>query len=84
MPANRTQGKTLSYRAFRKARAAYARAVQDFSESMVAPTVAARIALDDMGIPAHQHFAILQKVWLCVRPGARRVLDNMHSADQEF
>jgi hypothetical protein len=73
--------------AFYKARAAYARAVHDFSESMMAPTIAARIALDDLGVPPADHYAILQKVWLCLRPGARRVLDNMHAADfadQEF
>jgi hypothetical protein len=73
--------------AFHKARAAYARAVHDFSESMVAPTVAARIALDDLGVPRAGHYTILQNVWLCVRPGALRVLDEMHAADfadQEF
>jgi len=67
--------------AFHKARAAYARAVHDFSESAVAPTIAARIALDDLGVPPAHHYAILRQVWLCLRPGAQRVIDNMRAAD---
>ncbi len=68
-------------RAFHAARAAYARAVHDFSESLTAPTTAARIALDDLNIPRAAHYAIMKPVWRCVRPGAQRVLDNMRSAD---
>lgn len=71
-------------RAFYAARAAYARAVHDFSESLTAPTTAARIALDDLGIPRVQHYVIMQRVWLCVRPGAQRVLDNMSASGSEF
>lgn len=74
---------TLTKRAFHAARAAYARAVQDFTESFTAPTTAARIALDDLGIPRSQHYSIMRCVWVCVRPGARRVLDNMSSMDHD-
>lgn len=73
----------ITKRAFHVARAAYARAVHDFGESCVAPTTAARIALDDLGLPRYAHYAIMRCVWACVRPGARRVLDNMSSMDHD-
>lgn len=87
MPANRSKGKSLYYRAFRKARAAYALAIHTYDVNNVAPTIAARIALDNANVPEADHQRILEQVRLCVRPAARRILDNAQSAeiaDQEF
>lgn len=70
--------------AFKESRAAYARAVYDFGAPVFeAPTQAARIALDDLGVPRHRHWTIMQAVWLCPRPGVERALENMRSQDAE-
>lgn len=85
MPANRHKGKSLSYRAYRAARAAYSMGIQEF-DGRIHAWWAASIALSKFQIhpvtPLHD--LIMEKVQQSLRPAAQRVIDNREACMEEF
>jgi hypothetical protein len=80
MPANRTLGKSLAYRAFRAARAEFARVINDEKDEddIASATHVMKMKLDELGIKSGHPLRsqLISAVVQSIRPSAMATLED--------